>query len=116
MRARRLVARAAFRTSTKGFGNMTGKTAVGHLLKRIASACFKTGSREEVCFADLCYKPNGADSWSRVSETSEQKQKTELLPKHLFHQRYRVIYSVAVFCRVPSNPTPADARVRGNTQ
>ena len=86
MRARRLVARAAF--LTKGFGNMTGKIAVGHLLRCTASACFKTGSMEEVCFADLRYKPNGADSWSRASETSEQKQKTELLHKHLLHEGY----------------------------
>jgi len=69
---------------------------------------------EEACFADLCYKFNGADGWSRASETSGEKQEAELLRKHLLHQGYRAIYSAALFCRAPSNPAPANVRVHGN--
>lgn len=72
MRASQLVAGAAFLTSTKGFGNVTGKIAVGHLLGCIASDGFKMESMEEVCFADLCYKPHGAKSWSRASQQNQK--------------------------------------------
>lgn len=91
MRARLLVARVAFLTNTKGFGNMTGKIAVGHLLGCVTSAGFKTRWMEEVCFADLCYKPDGTDSWSRVIWVEREILHKPLTPRILSYLQHSVV-------------------------